>query len=226
MSAIACGIQNCDASLCFVRCAFVGGIPGNGLNGAGGDGGYPGAPGGDGTDGWGHSGEWAIGARNSAIAGGEGASPTRAAAMATAAAGPSAWAGQPGAPTAMPAATAPPPATALRVSTDRVSPRTDRSTDSSGFPQWASTVHTVVTAVAAVVEAIAAAPTARSAMAAEAAKAATAACAALPEGMVAEPRSRSFSSTPRHVSKIALGPRTGLATLASGATAHPPPLVA
>ena len=71
-SAIAFGIQDCDATLRFVRCAFVGGIPGNGANGAGGSGGGQGAPGSDGSDGWGHGGGWAIGARMSSSAGGEG----------------------------------------------------------------------------------------------------------------------------------------------------------
>jgi hypothetical protein len=73
-SAIAFLTRNCDASLRFVRCAFVGGLPGNGSNGDGGGGGS-GAPGGDGSDGWGHGGGFA---RRSASAGGDGgyASPT------------------------------------------------------------------------------------------------------------------------------------------------------
>jgi hypothetical protein len=74
MSAVAVEIQNCDASLLFVRCAFVGGIPGNGLNGANGGGGVTGADGGNGSDGRGWGGGFQIGARNSASAGGQGGS--------------------------------------------------------------------------------------------------------------------------------------------------------
>jgi hypothetical protein len=71
-SAIAVGIQDCDASLRFVRCAFVGGMPGNGLHGLNGGGGGPGAPGDDGSDGWGRGGGFAVGARMSPSAGGDG----------------------------------------------------------------------------------------------------------------------------------------------------------